>query len=251
MCASERVNEQLSASLTVGERGRPAADRLCRSCVELLGVDGAAISLVYEGDLQGTFGTSAARSRALSELQFTYGEGPCLDAVRLAGPVLVADLADTREDRWPAYTPTALQLGARSVFALPVTSATFQLGALNLYRDRPGELTGWAFDAALLAAELAVLPLLDLMTRVQAGNAGEDGWGELAEIARVEVAQATGMIMAQLGVPATEALIRLRAHAFTAGLPLTDAAWQVLERRLRLPNDAAWQLPDPTEGRPA
>jgi AmiR/NasT family two-component response regulator len=49
---------------------------------------------------------------------------------------------------------------------------------------------------------------------------------------RREVHQATGMILAQLNVPATEAFFRLRAHAFATGRTVQDVAHDVVTRIL-------------------
>ena len=65
----------------------------------------------------------------------------------------------------------------------------------------------------------------------------EDGWRQLASLERVEVYQATGMIMAALDLTATDALVRLRAHAFAYGMTASEAAWAVVERRLSLDSD--------------
>ena len=45
----------------MGERrGAAAADQLCESCVTLLGIDAAAISLVFDGANHGTVGASGS-----------------------------------------------------------------------------------------------------------------------------------------------------------------------------------------------
>jgi ANTAR domain len=54
---------------------------------------------------------------------------------------------------------------------------------------------------------------------------------------RVEVSQATGMLVVQLEVEPAEALVRLRAHAFATGRSATDVACDILDRRLRLEAD--------------
>ena len=94
----------LGAALAGAPTAIEAADRLCVACVELLDVDGASVSLIHRGTTRGTFGSSGALSRRLDELQFTFGEGPCLDAVSFGLPVLAADLRSPREHRWPAFT---------------------------------------------------------------------------------------------------------------------------------------------------
>ena len=82
MAARERLKAELGAALAGAGGPLSAADRLCHACVKLLDVDGAAVSLTHEGSSQGTFGSSSGLSRRLDEVQFTYGEGPCLEPAR-------------------------------------------------------------------------------------------------------------------------------------------------------------------------
>ena len=94
----------------VAVSGSDAADRLCARCVELLEFDGAAISLLPQGIVWGTLGGSGELSRRVDELQFTVGEGPCMDAVCNGHPVQ-ADLSQPGESRWPAFAGAVLALG--------------------------------------------------------------------------------------------------------------------------------------------
>ncbi len=54
---------------------------------------------------------------------------------------------------------------------------------------------------------------------------------------RAEIHQATGMVLAQLGFSATDALARLRAHAFVEQRLLIDVAEDVVARRLTFTQD--------------
>jgi hypothetical protein len=223
-----------------GMRGVAAADRLCEACVMLFDVDAAAISLVFDGANNGTLGSSGVRARKYDELQFTIGEGPCLDSVAHRSPVLVVDLADPEERRWPLYGPAMLDLRIRGVFAVPVAVAGEYVGALDLFRADPGQLADEHLAGAILAAEMAGVPLLDLMDADLSSAVNDPAaasWVELHTLSRVEVSQATGMLVAQLGVDPTEALMRLRAHAYTTGRTATEVARDILDRRLRLEAD--------------
>ena len=95
-------------------------------------------------------------------------------------------------------------------------------GALDLFRNDAGPLTADGLEGGLWAAELAALPFLDLMTQVGSAEDGDDSWDQLASLERVEVYQATGMIIGHLDVDAAEALVRLRAYAFRHGLAPTE-----------------------------
>lgn len=253
MGVSERLRAELGAAVSGSGGAAAVADRLCRACVELLEVDGASISLTLDGTQRGTFGSSSPTSRYLDELQFTYGEGPCLDAVTEGRPVLVADLAGA-QDRWPVYAGPVLEAGVSAVFSLPVRLSTQPVGALDLFCERRGPLSADALAGGMLAAELAALPLLDLMAaHAEWDAAGQqaDGFAQLASLERVEVYQATGMIMAAIGVDPTEALVRLRAYAFARSLTADEAAWLIVERQVTLEgpdwNDPDWRHTDGAE----
>jgi hypothetical protein len=243
--AHRGLRADLEAAMAGPGDSLAAADRLCEACVELLEVDGASISLVHAGASRGTFGSSGDLSRRLDEFQFTFGEGPCLDAVSDGRPVLVPDIGHEHEQRWPAFAEAVLNAGVQAVFALPTAIAGAHIGVLDLFRHTPGPLSTDDLTGGLLAAELAVLPLLDLITDVDWAVFGEggDGWSQLASLEHVEVYQATGMIMGQLEVGPAEALVRLRAHAFSTDQTASEVAWDVLERRLSLKADDAWRSP--------
>jgi hypothetical protein len=233
------IHEQLLAAVD-GRRGVEAADRLCEACVVLLDIDAAAISLVFDGASSGTLGSSGPHARTYDELQFTLGEGPCLESVTRRIPILVVDLADPGEVRWPAYGPAMLAHQIRGIYALPVVVAGEYVGALDLFRTQPGHLGGEDVAGAAAAAELAGVPLLDLLDgdlQAAVADPNSNAWAELNALSRAEVSQATGMLVAQLEVDPAEALVRLRAHAYTTGNSATDVARDILERRLKLEGD--------------
>jgi hypothetical protein len=64
-------------------------------------------------------------------------------------------------------------------------------------------------------------------------GADPHGWLTGSPLDHTEVYQATGMIMAQLDVPAETALSRLRAHAFVHDRTIDEIARDVVARRLR------------------
>jgi hypothetical protein len=242
MAASlEDMKVGLGAVMASARPGLQTANELCVACVDLLGVDGAAISMVYDGFSHGTFGASSESSRRLDEYQFTFGEGPCLDAVAAREIVLAPDLDSPDEMRWPAFAEAVLGDGIRAVFAMPILITSACVGALDLFRTGPGPLSADRLAGGLLAAELATLPLLDLSASTNDDHVddadNEDQWARLADLDRVEVYQATGMLISHLDVDATEALVRLRAHAIATNQTASQVAVAIIERRLVLDRD--------------
>jgi hypothetical protein len=233
------IHEKLRAAVD-GRRGLAAADSLCEACVMLFSIDAAAISLVFSGVTTGTLGASDAAARVYDELQFTIGEGPCLDSVATRAPVLIPDLAKPESVRWPLYRPAMLDHKIRGVFAIPLVVAGEFVGALDLFSVRPGELQVDQLAGAVVAAELAAAPLLDVMhsdLQAAVNDPDSSAWAELNALSRAEVSQATGMLVAQLGVEPAEALVRLRAHAYATNRSATEVARDILDRRLRLEAD--------------
>lgn len=214
--------------------------RLCRAAVRALPARGVGVSVLSESGEQVTVAASDPASEAIEELQFTLGEGPCLDAYAGRRPVLTSNLAGEAMTRWPGYSPTAQARGVRAVFAFPLQIGAARLGALDVYRDRPGALSTRALHLALTFAEVAMAILLDAQERSGAADDPVGGRGEPLDDPlddRAELWQAQGMVMIQLGVSMIEAMARLRAYAYAQDRRLSDVARDVVARKLRLERD--------------
>ncbi|MCA1704804.1 MAG: ANTAR domain-containing protein, partial [Actinobacteria bacterium] len=76
---------------------RVLAERVCRAYVGGVDVEGAALSLLTASSAQQTLCVTDATAELLEELQFSLGEGACVEAAVTGRPVLVADLHRTSE----------------------------------------------------------------------------------------------------------------------------------------------------------
>jgi hypothetical protein len=212
---------------------------VCAALVAAVGVDGAGVTVMVSLTARETMHATDRVADELEEWQLTYGEGPCVDTFTEGGPVLAGDLrsADSRS-RWPVFTPAALDSGARAVFALPLQVGAIRLGALDLYRTRPGPLSADELADALVFADTAGMLLLDRAAGMEP-DAAELAWQRDDPTAnQAQVHQATGMILAQIGVSAEIAFARLRAYAYARDRRLGDVARDVIERRLRFDIDS-------------
>ena len=195
---------------------------------------GVGVSLLSKGGDPITVAASDEASVLVEELQFTLGEGPCMAAYASRSPVLVPDLRATAATTWPGYAPAAHGHGVSAVFAFPLQRGAARLGALDVYRAETGGLSAETLSRALTFAEVAMLGILDAGSGVQvAADLLDD-----SEDNRLEVYQAQGMAMVQLGVSAEEALARLRAFAYAHDRRLSDVARDIIARRLELESDA-------------
>lgn len=204
---------------------------LCEVCAEAITMTGAGIMLMSDELPRGSICSSNPTSALIEELQFTMGEGPCIDAYQQDRPILEPNLADPVVPRWMAFTPPAVEAGAHAVFGFPMQVGAVRLGALNLYRDRPGVLTDDQHADALVLAGVAAREVLAIQAEAPPGTLAAEL--EAGSNFHLVVHQATGMIAAQLDVSVAEAMIRLRAYAFANGRLLRDVADDVVARRVR------------------
>lgn len=229
--APNRRSRILAKLYPDGADGDLGVARLGEVCVQETGVSGAGVMLMSDDIPHGAVVTTDAVSTTIEDLQFTLGEGPCVDAYRQDRPVLEPDLARPATARWVAFTPQAVQAGARAVFGFPLQVGTVRLGALNLYCDRPHALSDEQFADALVMADLTAQALLIMQAQAPPGQLAAELVA--ASDLRLVVHQASGMVAVQLGIGVAQALIRLRGHAFSEGRPLDDIAQDVVDRRLR------------------
>ena len=236
----------LVGALTEG--GARAAQRICELCVSALPVTGASITAMTSADHQNPLWSTDAVAARIDELQFRFTEGPCVEAFTSRVPVLVPDITEGVHDRWPVFAAAAArETTARGMYVLPLLGGPISVGVLDLYRDqrltldsRERARAGRAADAAFLAV-LAVSPGTRLNSTGTSEHAGpelgdamdvEDRLAEMP-LERAEVYQATGMIIAQLGLSPAAALATLRAHAFVHDRPIDAVARDVVARTLR------------------
>ena len=222
------------------ERAHPQSGSLCAVAAEFTNVSGAGIALVSSGPQFTSLCTSNSVARELMDLEITVGEGPCLDACLSEFAIDEADLVASNDRHWMAYAPSATVAGAHAVFGFPVRIGAIRLGALSLYRDRPGALSpSQASDAYLMASVIgrAVLAM-------QAGAPNDTLASELEREATFDfsVHQAAGMVAVQGSMTVGNALVALRAHAYATDTALSDLALRVVVRETSFdPHFGIWR----------
>ncbi|MCA1694024.1 MAG: GAF domain-containing protein, partial [Actinobacteria bacterium] len=109
----------------------------------------------------------------LEDLQFSLGEGVCVEAAVTGRPVLVPDLHHSTEvSRWPIFAAAVVERSdVGALFAVPFQWETVNLGVLDLYRTAPGSLSDAQLRDVMRAADMAALMFLGLRT-----DPGEGAW---------------------------------------------------------------------------
>ncbi|WIX87144.1 GAF and ANTAR domain-containing protein [Amycolatopsis sp. DG1A-15b] len=223
-------SERLLALLGDSGGGLEVVRRICGLCVTELAVSGAGVSVMggplTEGSQVLLHATDDAGVK-LEDLQLTVGEGPSVDAYNSGGPVIVPDL-ELEHRRWPVFVPGAAGFGVAAVCSFPLQVGAARFGVLNLHRTTSGPMTGQQLSGAFTLAEAATVALLD---DVEApGSTRLRGQGDVHNA----VHQATGILTIQLGVSVQDALLRIRAHAYTHQLTLNEVGRQIVGHELHL-----------------
>ena len=232
--ASLRVAQILAAVAGDVSAATTLPQRLVDACADALPVSGAGIALMTDAGPAGTVAVTDRRASLMEDLQFTLGEGPCVDSSLWGRPVLQPDLATTGPGRWPAFSAGALEAGIGAVFALPLRVGGIRLGVLDLYRDQPGELSSRELTEALAHADAATAILLHLQARAGANGAASGLIPAVEDHAAVH--QATGIVSVQADVTLTEAIGLLRARAFASDRPIVALSHDVVAGRVHFTN---------------
>jgi hypothetical protein len=221
---------ELTSLLTVGHRNLPLAHRLAAACRDMLQVNGVSLTVEVATPNRVTLAATDQVAAELEQLQDVLEEGPCWDAY-LTGSPQVANLTEFDDRRWPRFSPAAREaVGPRAVYGLPMRPEQETLGVLSAHLPSSTELSTVLEDALFLADTVGAALLLDPQQHDPNGLAGP--WS-----GRSQIHQATGMIIAQLSLPAADALALMRAHAFAHNTTLDDIAEQLITRRLDFGKD--------------
>lgn len=208
-------------------------DSLAEPLLSALPVSGASISTL--GKLLGTETVSASDDliARVDEVQFDLGEGPCWDALATRAPVLEPDLHGDRPARWPAFSSALAEEDVASIFAFPMLVGPLKIGAVDLYSRRREHLNDEQTEGTQRLAAL----LGRLVLRKALADSGVDIADDGNRFSRRIIHQATGFIIAQVGLSADDAHLLLQGQAFAEGRTMQEVARDVVERRLSFSAD--------------
>jgi hypothetical protein len=195
-----------------------------------LPINGASVCVRMGDREQSTISVSDPLAAEIDELQYVLGEGPHWDAMRSGKPVSVPNLRTSNDGKWPMLTVALAESDAAALFAIPLRIGAVTVGVADLYRSEPGGLDERDVATALSLARETAPRALQAATAL--ANAEAPTKSGLAAELRREVHQATGMILVQLDVDATEAFLRLKAYSFSSGISIQHVAKDVVQRRL-------------------
>lgn len=228
--------------LHFSERSAPAPpellpSRLASVCYEVLPIAAAAISVFTSDGFRFPVGASGPRAAYAERLQFTTGEGPCLD-LRSAGsrPILADDRTVHRS--WPRFRAALLRhTPFRAVAALPLTTGSRTWATLDLFFCSDDELHRLPVPDAIAVSDVVG----ELMRSTFGRRSPADG--NPVSAARHLTVTAMGLLNTGHGLTAEEALTALRSRAAQLGMTVDALADALVHGRLLFDEVAATAAP--------
>ncbi|AXB42407.1 GAF and ANTAR domain-containing protein [Amycolatopsis albispora] len=222
------------AEITSGLVHSPDAETMLRQVVaagtSLMAADACGLML---HDPRGGLEVVAASdipARLVEALQAQIDEGPCVECVATGKTVVAAEL-EAEGERWPGFVPGALELGFRSVIAIPLLLDGRGAGGLNLLYRTPSDPSPERLVVGRLLADLTLLGLVQERGDRRAGLLVERTL--IALDSRVRLGQAIGIVAGTLGIDPIEAKSLLVEHAGRHGQAPHEVARAVTEGALR------------------
>jgi hypothetical protein len=213
-------------------------DRLCQAVTDVLGVEGAAISVYLGADIAVPVGANHLTASLGEALQFTLREGPCFEAYRSRLPILMPDVQDPESpawSRWPTYAAQFTQhTDYRGVFAYPLLANGVAMGSLSLYRRASGQ-PDHLDDVAVIANQVADRLLAAEVFTSPDSDSGHRWLEGPTSRRRRLVWLAQGLTLQTNRITPRQAMELLRAQAFSADRLLDDVAADIVSGELPIP----------------
>jgi GAF domain-containing protein len=208
-----------------------AAFELCESMVEVLGAQGAGVTVAGEKDRLRYLTGTTEDAIELERTQEKYQSGPCRSAYDDGRVVVVNDVKV--HAGWPKYLDIAEQLGVGAVLGVPLRTDGTKLGAMDIYSN---EARVWSPDEIQVAEVFAMMATAYLLRTSELAEASQRGEQLQAALdSRVVIEQAKGIVASTHKIGVDEAFNVLRAHARSNQKKMADVARAVVQDGYELP----------------
>lgn len=218
---------RLAEVIATSSREAPLSLRMCEACVSILGVAGGSLTLAYADPERATLCATDEAAAQLEDIQEVMGQGPSFDAYRLRSTV-TAEVDGVSDQRWPLFIEAAKKvLGEGVIYAIPIKPGPKTMGVATFHQPVRSSLSIDPRTSQFLINAVGVALVSDPDVLDDDYLAKAQSW-----ISRSRVHQATGMVMAQLGLSAEDALALIRAHAYAHNATLALTSEDIVGWRL-------------------
>lgn len=171
-----------------------------------------------------TVASSSEPARLLDELQYDFGDGPCLTAARTHQMIYVPDTR--RSNQWTQYLAVISEHGMHSVLGVPIPLDGEARCALNFFAPTPHAFTE---DARVAAETFAREASASLRLAVHIAHLTDTSEHlKSAMSSRTTIDLAAGIIMGQNRCSHDAAMTILKAASSGRNIKLRDVAAQIL-----------------------
>ena len=198
-------------------------------------VAGVAVTLADQGGRPLTVGSSTALARAVDELQYRLGDGPCLNALRGGGGEYVPSLA--ADTRWGRYGPEAAELGARCCQSVPVESHDGVVAVLKVYS---GVIDGLTVEQRWVGTEAAQQVAGGIALAQTLTSTTAELYDRAAAMdSRRVIDLAIGVLIERSRCTTDQAFALLRKYSQTRNVKLREVAVEVVDSATGRPGGGA------------
>lgn len=224
--SNTRMNNDLQDAVLESKDVSHFLDHLCQNAVESLSAGEqvlCGITLLRDRKAA-TVASSSEYARKMDEVQYNFGDGPCLSAAREQTIMEVPDV--DREKRWSKYIEAITGHGLHSILAVPFALGGEAKAALNLYSETPGE-----FGAAKVATAKSYVGEASRSLRLAVRVAQNSEYAadlKAAMESRTVIDIAVGIVMGQSHCGQSEAFEILKKASSHRNMKLRELAGLVV-----------------------
>lgn len=171
-----------------------------------------------------TVASSSPEALQMDEVQYEFGDGPCLQAARTNKTVLTRNVS--LDSRWQGYTEAISEFGLKSILGVPIPLDGDTACGLNIYAR---EADAFSDEMVREAEEFARGASKSLRLAVRIAHLAESRENlKAAMSSRTTIDLAVGIIMAQNRCSQDAAVGILRAASSARNMKLRDVATAVV-----------------------
>lgn len=195
------------------------------------GADGAGLTLL-EQDRPDTIVATAPFVSVIDDIQYSIGQGPCIQAAADGRPVLSGSLGG--DSRWPRFGGRVARMGVHSVVSLPLLAPDGVVGAINVYAHAKDAFDERAAELGMIFATPAAIAVQNAHVLAQTRRLAEQLQSALQ--VRGVVDRAVGIMMSRTGGTEAEATTRLRELSQSEHRKLAVVAQNLIDEAVRRAN---------------
>ncbi|MGV0109220.1 GAF and ANTAR domain-containing protein [Arthrobacter sp. CP30] len=167
-----------------------------------------------------TVACSSDEARVLDEIQYGFGDGPCLHAISSGSTVVVDDVRT--DGRWPDYFEAVASREYYSMMGVPLVLGADSGAALNFYAAAPSTFTSTTQELAEGFAAQAAKALQMVLRVSKHANTSSDLKAAMESRTTIDIA--IGIIMGQNRCTQSEAYDMLKRASNAQNVKVRDIA---------------------------